>query len=35
MAQFDPSKPFTIVDEPENEFDPNKPFTIVDEQEDQ
>ena len=27
---FDPSKPFTVVEEEEDQFDPSKPFTVVD-----
>ena len=33
MAEFDPTKPFTIVEPDPIEFDPTKPFTIVGEEE--
>jgi hypothetical protein len=32
MAEFDPTKPFTIVEPEPVEFDPTKPFTIVGEE---
>ena len=35
MAEFDPTKPFTIVEPEPIEFDPTKPFTIVGEEEDE
>ena len=35
MAEFDPTKPFTIVEPDPIEFDPTKPFTIVGEEEDE
>ena len=35
MAEFDPTKPFTIVEPEPVEFDPTKPFTIVGEEEDE
>ncbi len=35
MAEFDPTKPFTIVEPGPIEFDPTKPFTIVGEEEEE
>lgn len=35
MAEFDPTKPFTIVEPEPVEFDPTKPFTIVGEEEEE
>jgi hypothetical protein len=33
MAEFDPTKPYTIVEPEPIEFDPTKPYTIVGEEE--
>jgi hypothetical protein len=33
MAEFDPSKPFTIAEPEPVGFDPSKPFTVEDQEE--